>query len=481
MKKLLSVVLALAMILCMIPALCATTYLTISDKSYNIKIWTYGNASEYATASSANSIAFEYEYDDDYAVETGKWSDERVMALVQVSGFAFADFDPDEDTIYIDSKELTVASSAAYYGEIGAVADGTIVFPVELTEAGYTDSYSIKVVTTDANSVETTEKANITVKLVNTADEAKADKTAYISGIAVNSNYDDATAYIVGSKIYVDYVDEKKDVVLDITFADENKSAFTVITYANGVDVDGFTLTKKNSSSPYFTALFDDEDEYTRLSGSKGYYLFQPWVYDGDDIEFTLETEAYNYTVNKDYTVVARTNIHEADPKGVYLTSSAVTISVGQTYVPEMKSVSTGDVLVPTSVLIYDDTNTKLMSDIVDYANDSDDTYTLIGVKPGVAYIKCYYSKNYAVASDSFHYSTSTQKVTVVSESAASAVTTTTYTVSCRNLNVRKGPGTSYAKTGMVHRGETVEVVSVSDGWALLSDGTYVCYKYLTK
>ncbi|MGN1248686.1 MAG: SH3 domain-containing protein [Candidatus Spyradocola sp.] len=52
--------------------------------------------------------------------------------------------------------------------------------------------------------------------------------------------------------------------------------------------------------------------------------------------------------------------------------------------------------------------------------------------------------------------------------------------VTCRTLNVRSGAGTSYSKVGTLSRNAAVEVESVSGGWAKLTNGTYVCYKYLT-
>ena len=52
------------------------------------------------------------------------------------------------------------------------------------------------------------------------------------------------------------------------------------------------------------------------------------------------------------------------------------------------------------------------------------------------------------------------------------------------NLNVRSGPGTGYAKTGTVSRGETVIVLSTSGSWSrILYDGTktgYVSSQYLS-
>ena len=72
-------------------------------------------------------------------------------------------------------------------------------------------------------------------------------------------------------------------------------------------------------------------------------------------------------------------------------------------------------------------------------------------------------------------------KIIVTEGEVAPAEGTTTYYVTCRNLNVRKGAGTSYAKAGMLHRGDKVEVVSISKNWAKLANGTYVSAKYIAK
>ena len=72
-------------------------------------------------------------------------------------------------------------------------------------------------------------------------------------------------------------------------------------------------------------------------------------------------------------------------------------------------------------------------------------------------------------------------KIIVTAGEVVDETVTTAYTVTCRNLNVRKGPGTSYAKAGMIHRGDTVKVVSIANGWAKLDNGTYVASKYIAK
>lgn len=62
--------------------------------------------------------------------------------------------------------------------------------------------------------------------------------------------------------------------------------------------------------------------------------------------------------------------------------------------------------------------------------------------------------------------------------------TPTTVQTSAGSLNVRSGPGTSYGKTGMLAKGETVIVLSTSGGWSrVLFHGTktgYVSAQYLS-
>ena len=62
MKKTLAIVLALAMVLCMIPAAFAAQAKTITDKSYDLKVESYGAMDKgnpsVANASKANSITF---------------------------------------------------------------------------------------------------------------------------------------------------------------------------------------------------------------------------------------------------------------------------------------------------------------------------------------------------------------------------------------------------------------------------------------
>ena len=107
----------------------------------------------------------------------------------------------------------------------------------------------------------------------------------------------------------------------------------------------------------------------------------------------------------------------------------------------------------------------------------------MYGTKEGVAYITATYTyKNGAAAGKTNTYTSSSMKIIVTEGEVAPAEgTATTYYVTCRTLNVRKGAGTSYAKAGKLHRGDKVEVVSISKDWAKLANGTYVSAKYIAK
>jgi len=63
------------------------------------------------------------------------------------------------------------------------------------------------------------------------------------------------------------------------------------------------------------------------------------------------------------------------------------------------------------------------------------------------------------------------------SGSSTSTSTTTYYTTDA--LNIRKGPSTSYGKVKTVARCTSLKVVSISNGWAKLSDGNYCSASYI--
>ena len=445
MKKTLAIVLALAMVLCMIPAAFAATTQVITDKNYNITVVDAESNTKLGEASNANSVTAKYDYEAIKTVVTGKFTEDKKMALVKVNGFeSFSDI----TSVTVDGKDLKVNELAAYYSQVGFNGN-TVTFPVELTKAGYTDSYLITV-KGKIGAVETTETAKVSVTLKNSA-EYKNAKTAVIKSIS--SNQKDMDAYIVGSKIYLDLAEKDEATGLygktvDITFGDENGANFTKVTWASNpakiLKLDKEVKLDKSTATYY--AAPENMDKKTKLS-------------------FKLETADAIYET-KEYTVVVRTGVVEADPKGIYFAESTKTIKVGESYAPVVMGVATGK---KVNADILPGTKTDLQ--VIDI-----DDKKVIGTKEGVAYI----TATYQAVGQNKPYTSSSMKI-IVTEGEVAPAGTTTYYVTCRNLNVRKGAGTSYAKAGMLHRGDKVEVVSISKNWAKLANGTYVSAKYIAK
>ena len=470
MKKTLAIVLALAMVLCMIPAAFAAQTKTITDKSYDLKVESYGpmdkgNPST-ANASKANSITFKYNYEEEGVDVTGKFTEDKKMALVTVAGFDadLGTLTASEVTVTVDGKDLQVNDSAAYAGSIGwktVDSKAAVVFPVELTKAGYTDSYVITV-KGKVGDVEITETAKISLTLKNGADY-KTAKTATITGVSTDKKALDA--YIVGSKIYLDFVANNPsgttDEQIKLTFADENGAKFSVVTWAYK---SGIFMPQKKGAPAADGVKLDKSAANFRVENCESA--------NGKKVTFKLETANAIYET-KEYTVVTRTGIVEADPKGIYFAESTKTIKVGESYTPVVMGIATGKKVDAKVTYGKDGQGTKVNAQYVDV----EDGATVIGTQEGVAYITASYKTNNGV-----EYVASSMKIIVTEGEVAPAEgTTTTYYVTCRTLNVRKGAGTSYAKAGKLHRGDKVEVVSISKNWAKLANGTYVSAKYIAK
>lgn len=470
MKKTLAIVLALAMVLCMIPAAFAAQTKTITDKSYDLKVESYGpmdkgNPST-ANASKANSITFKYNYEEEGVDVTGKFTEDKKMALVTVAGFDadLSTLTASEVTVTVDGKDLQVNDSAAYAGSIGwktVDSKAAVVFPVELTKAGYTDSYVITV-KGKVSDVEITETAKISLTLKNGADY-KTAKTATITGVSTDKKALDA--YIVGSKIYLDFAANNPsgttDEQIKLTFADENGAKFSVVTWAYK---SGIFMPQKKGAPAADGVKLDKSAANFRVENCESA--------NGKKVTFKLETANAIYET-KEYTVVARTGIVEADPKGIYFAESTKTIKVGESYTPVVMGIATGKKVDAKVTYGKDGQGTKVNAQYVDF----EDGATVIGTQEGVAYITASYKTNNGV-----EYVASSMKIVVAGAAeVAPAEGTTTYYVTCRTLNVRKGAGTSYAKAGKLHRGDKVEVVSISKNWAKLANGTYVSAKYIAK
>lgn len=481
MKKTLAIVLALAMVLCMIPAAFADLNETVTDKSYNLKVYAVDKngvavSSPLNTETNANSITAKYNYEKMDAVVTGKFTEDKKMAIVEVNGFNTAGKTLTDVEVTIDGKDLEVNELAsAYKGSVGWMNGNQVNFPVELTKAGYTDTYLIEVTGKYEQNGETVnykETAKISVKLENTA-EYKNAKTATISKIE-STDRDEFDAYIVGSKIYLDVVASEKKAEdflhdLKLTFKDNNGDLFDVVTWAYSASSEaGDRLSIFKIENEGGKKLKDSAVEYTvRLDAAEGNAKLM------NDVVFELETQNAIYET-KEYDVVVRYGIKEADPKGIYFAESSKTIKIGEEYTPVVMGVATGK-KVDATIVPGDRTDLQVI--------DVTDGETVIGTREGVAYITAEYKP--AGMSEYQTYKTNAMKITVTAGNVDDDDDTTTdgktYIVTASSLRVRSGAGTNFSQIGSLKNGATVKVESIANGWAKLENGGYVSAQYLAE
>ena len=486
MKKTLAIVLALAMVLCMIPVSFAATT-KIDNDSYDLAVSIIGKdgnvQGEWTTKDDANSITFKYDYedaDDVEAVITGKFTEDAKMAMVKVTGFMQM---KSVDEITIDGKKLEVNDLAVYSDRIEnnynslTQKPAYLLFPVELTKSGYTDTYYIEVTgKADLNGSEVTveQSAKITVTLENTSSYKNA-KTATISKIE-STDRDEFDAYIVGSKIYLDVVSEKnaEDFLHDLklTFKDNNGDLFDVVTWAYTASSEaGERLSIFKVEEEGGDKLTDSAMEYTvRLGAAEDNAKLM------NDVSFELETQNAIYET-KEYDIVVRENIKETDPKGIYFAENSKTIAIGEEYTPVVYGIATGKKL-DAKIDIGTVSGTTSGAVNAQYV-DVTDGETVIGTQEGVAYITASYTTN-----DGKTYTASSMKITVTAKGATDDDDDKdgkTYMVTASSLRVRSGAGTNFSQIGSLKNGATVKVESIANGWAKLENGGYVSAQYLAE
>ena len=490
MKKLLASALAAALLLTSCVTAMADSTETISGKSYTVGAYEIEdggdeNSDPLAYDTDVNSLTVEYDYETMDEVTTGRYSEDAKMIMIYVEGFDTGKLTGDI-SISIDGKDFDVDDlvGAEYQDRMGYDADeGILRFPVEATKSGYSDTYVIEIESDDGDGNTVTETAKITLRLEN-GSEYKNGETATISRISG----DGVDAYIVGSRIYLDYASSNADddALLTITFRDENGDLFDVVTWYYNAASDANELDEPG----LFNASDEDgvvDEDGLKLDSSVGYFKVYAGTYDYFDdadadedyftnVYFTLETSSDIYET-KEYDVVVRTDVYETDPKGIYFEESSITLDIGESYTPNVLGVATGRTV---DAVIEPGTGTS--RNVIDIEDDD----TIIGTQEGTAYVTATY-EFIAEGGELEEYTSSSMKVTVTdevydgeSEEDTDDDATSTYMVTASTLNVRTGPSTSYSKASyQLTSGELVEVVSVANGWAQLSDGNYVSAQYL--
>lgn len=478
MKKTLAIVLALAMVLCMIPAAFAATT-TIQGDGYNLVVWSWDEGKlggSLGDEDSGNSVSAEYNYEDEDEDITGQFTENKKMAILEIKGWdsRIAAANDADITVTVDGKKLEV-NRYSEYGEIDLIGWSeydSVYMPLELTKAGYTDTYYVEVKAKigDDTIIET---AKISVRLENTA-AYKNSKTAYITNIESQDRVLDA--YIVGDKMYFDFVgnatnydpvgweNREYSETVKITFADNNHDAFDVVTWAyEALDVDN----GNKYLAPVKAEKVDGRWGKKLDDSALEYNLYD--LTDEPTVTFELETASAIYET-KEYEIVYRDNVVEADPKGIYFSDTAKTIKIGESYSPVVMGVATNR-KVDADLVIGQGTDKQVI--------DIDDDTTVIGTQEGVAYITAKYITN-----DGKEYTSSSMKITVTAQGATDDDDNKdgkTYIVTASSLRVRSGAGTNFSQIGSLKNGATVKVESIANGWAKLENGGYVSAQYLAE
>ena len=486
MKRRIALLAALVLVLTLCPALsAASTKQEISGKSYNIEVRSidqvtslngkYTALETFKTAGrkkNVRKIRFAYDETEEKADITGRFTTDAKIALVRVDGFdsrLAAITDPEQVVVTVNGQPISVDSGASYFDDVGwqNVHSGSygVVFPVELTREGGKATYEIQVTaesTLDKMPCLLTETAKIEVDLYN-SHVYKTERSALIANIQ-GKNVD---VSIVNDRIYLDYPsqlyyqlykDAEPEVV--ITFSDADGKALSGVTRVNvptcedeaaGAILFPAKNAKLNKSSAATFSIAENTTDKQRRG-----------------ISFVLETGSSIYRT-QEYTVVERRDIATDDPKGIVFAETEKVLHVGERYTPDVLQVCDGARLYTTStrkltLLPGKDTDAR----VIDVEEN-----TVIGVKPGVAYITARYVTDLPQPGGFVTYDTPSMKIIVRNESSD------VRTVLCRRLNLRAAPSSSAARVGKLSRGQQVLVISESNGWAQLSDGSYAYAKYL--
>lgn len=426
MKKAVSLILTLLMVLSMLPAVSAAT--AVISGTHDVTIYRVeNNVTDYSTVLASKkklnmpaALSIVKPYDELGLSQGGKFEGEVALAEVHVT--LNGDFSGEGASVTVNGEKAAL------------VTEDKLVFFATLDKTGGVRTYRIAAEKPyengDPDSGRQTESFNLSIDYTNSQ---KAHKTLHVQVAGVPEDADYA-AYMVAGKLYVDFADEAHDADVKFTFTDENNAKFAQIAYVSAQSGSATGEQKLNHSTATFRVQ-------------------------GDKLLFAGET-AQNRYVSVEIPVVFRTHIQPADPKGVYFVNRTQTIRIGQTVTPAVKALN--NVSFRYTLNYADNTSSAI----------GVDGTTVTGLKEGVGYITLT-----CTASGSTY--TDTMKIIVTGEvyqEPSAAV------VTAQSLNVRAGAGTAYARVGTLHRGDRVSVLSVSGGWAKIAynGGTaYVSARYL--
>lgn len=491
MKKGLAVLLTLVLMLGCVPALRADTLIQVGSKAYNVEVrsvqvvWnatgTFKALETVRTTgrkTGVNKILFRYDAEEEGEEATGQFTPDEKVALVCVDGFEpelSGIADAALVTVTVDGEPIQNDEAADYAGYVGwqNVHSGSygVVFPVFLEKESRTQSHIIQVRALNEEGQEIVETAHITLMLENERTY-KEERIAHI--IAVEGTH--VQAYLVDDHLYLDFPTEAYDAYMKSTGGE----ASVTLTFAgeDGQPIEGraWALPPQYEEEPADKVL--DLEKETRLNEGavrygahrNGATLQRP------EVVFAVETPDAMYRTAP-YLLIERHGIQQPDPQGIYFARSVVTLEVGETLFPEVRTVSSDSVLCAGGTgaltLTLGEGSDRTPVEVTEEG-------AIVGVQPGVTYVTAQYEtdriiKDAAGALSRVIYQATSMKVEVVPRQSEC------WRVSCRLLNVRGGAGTEYAVLRLLERGQEVRVRSICDGWAELEEGGYVSARYLAR
>lgn len=455
MKKMLSLLLAVVMVLALVPAAFAATT-TLNSSSYKVTAnLTYKDnpyVETYETTFTAEGQKPELKIDVPYSIlasepSTDIWDNAtapKIALTIASIGGGSKVFGENASAIEGNLETVKInGSSKTFTGDNKAVTitdDGLTFNMGGMDSASKTYLYEIELIGKTVNGNNYAEKMSFTVQFANT------EKTAY--DLKVNS-IDGATL-----KDGIWYIDTAaatfaagKELTFDLRKNDGSK--FDTKAYYS------VALGTKNATDAAYAKVTTDN----ALDSNKTAAVLVPaegTPADGDKYQIALRVETQYAAYETKINVKFRTNVAAVDPKGVFFGKDSYTIKVNEVFQPTYTYIV--DPLLDIKSDITLEQTAYAEKNVIDIDNNK-----IIGLKEGTAYVKLSYTYTGVEGEKTY---TDTAKVIVsgvytVAPDANYYVVTTT-----GRLNMRAAASTKSAIVGKLNKGDVIQVVEIKNGWA---------------
>lgn len=503
----------------------------VFGKSYNVEVRSvdvgvFAGDSEFTALQTVRStgrlenvsdVRFSYDFEEETPEPVGRFLADQRVALVEVDGFQpeiAAITDPDLVSVTVNGAPIASDVVSSFAQNVGwhNVHSGSygVVFPVYLEKTSREETFVIQV-TALLNeedglgiSREITETAVLSVSFVN-EHEYKEERELRI----LNMEGSHVDAYRAGERIYLDFpgdayfnyyewiVEDPQTPTVEITFADENGQPIPGVAWVDQVESEAgeaaaIYLAQEGKLDPETHSAVFQVKQDSRADERR-------------EVVFSIETAEAVYRTEP-LTIVERQDVAGRVPQGLRFAESLVTLAAGQSYDPVVLDIADDTPIRDggTGVLhIALDENSDRT--VIDLTEDN----RVYAARPGIVHLTCTYETGEVLetnvgtitrtvieggsmcivvvpeAEDAEGTTDAEDAEAQNAEDAAGTAGTASssgehaWYVACRELNVRKAPGTDATQLRTVGRGAELAVVRVADGWAELQDGGFVKAEFL--